>query len=1140
MSDIPSRLVDVRSQLAEAILHFASSALQRLDHNGFYFRSGGVSRPISISGSVIDAHVWTGQRDLSSEPRATDPDKVSLLRSLSLRRSDTRDPHEQALASLEERLWAGNGRRSQRWSRVFAGIAPHRPMVVRGAPGGGKTTLTRYSAIQELTALQDAVAARIHPLEQLKPILWITCSALAEAPGSSGNGINDTRDLAITASFNSLQLAPPSHDAPLRAWLRDRMAKGRCSIVLDSLDEMKPSLRGGFNERAARLLDVSSPLVLTCRVSEWEERRNWPGWPHVEEVELADFSPPEQERYARQMLERELNVAGIDEFLRTLRGQPGLKRACESPLLLFFACLLHGESDFQGIQRRVDLYQRMRRHLLRGYWRAHGAPDWCDGGSEERAVTDWLNQIAYALLWAKPEGKAFKLQDWEAAASAPQASAASKGRGMPSRATPKTLLDDLIRCGMVVAAGWVADQPCYSFLHRSILAFLAGAGLAAHRREDWLKETRDHLWCQPGFEDPLLFMAGHLGADDANSLLVALEEEPEDIFLQRLSWQWRLAAEAISVDEGWRHVWSDRLQQSLDYRSCPSPSAFRALLGAFGRASRMVPGPVSRVCALLEVEGPRHKIAVYLGLIGPDEALSALITHSDSAYEKGGEVRRYAAQALGAIGSPDALDALLRCLNPAYEPDALVRSAAAEALGKIGSNMAEDALMASLFGREHDGEVREHAAWALGAIGSSRVINTLVKCLREELDNDDYPVMGDQGWLVESIGDALSVIDSAPAVESLIASVDCTREPEGRVRRAAARALGVIKSVEAVAALRNCLDRDRSFPVRKAALHALGAIASPDAVSSLVTRLDPRREPDERLRSAAAVALGMTGAPEAMEPLLNHLDPNVEGNYEVRVNAATALGEIGAKEAVGALGASLERDRELTQPSSTRFGHENEYRRAAVRALGRIGSQDSLAPLTACLDSGREPDMHVREAAALALGSTRLPAAVEPLVRRLNARGERFLNVYVAAIDALGWIGSPSAVPALVACMDHEWLVKDAGFDHESHIAEALGAIGSEDAEGPLLSLLKRRKLATEPRLIRRRSPHDSVVRALGEIGSDSAVAPLRECLAWTATKIQESSFDPRERAFDVEGDALWHIYWRVKNRGLFLLEQET
>jgi HEAT repeat protein len=131
------------------------------------------------------------------------------------------------------------------------------------------------------------------------------------------------------------------------------------------------------------------------------------------------------------------------------------------------------------------------------------------------------------------------------------------------------------------------------------------------------------------------------------------------------------------------------------------------------------------------------------------------------------------------------------------------------------------------------------------------------------------------------------------AVEPLIA---CMKDPDSRIRAAAADSLGKTKDPRALDPLVTAL-RDNSPDVQRSAGQALGEIGAP-AVEPLINAL---RDPTWSVRYSAAVGLSFSKDSRAVEPLIGALK---DTDSAVRRSAAEALGQFQDPRAVEPLRAA--------------------------------------------------------------------------------------------------------------------------------------------------------------------------------------------------------------------------------------------
>lgn len=122
--------------------------------------------------------------------------------------------------------------------------------------------------------------------------------------------------------------------------------------------------------------------------------------------------------------------------------------------------------------------------------------------------------------------------------------------------------------------------------------------------------------------------------------------------------------------------------------------------------------------------------------------------------------------------------------------------------------------------------------------------------------------------------------------------------------------------------------RDAEWPVRKAAAEALGRIRSEQAVEPLIAILQWENE-ESAVKQSAAWALGENGSEKAV-PILISLMKDKDG--PVRSAAAYALGKIGSEKAVPELIDALE-------------DNDPDVRRVVIGALGQIGTDPVIHAL---------------------------------------------------------------------------------------------------------------------------------------------------------------------------------------------------
>lgn len=306
------------------------------------------------------------------------------------------------------------------------------------------------------------------------------------------------------------------------------------------------------------------------------------------------------------------------------------------------------------------------------------------------------------------------------------------------------------------------------------------------------------------------------------------------------------------------------------------------------------------------------------------------------------------------------------------------------------------------------------------------------------------------------------------------------RDPDHRVREAAADALGESDDRRAVPALIAALDDEyasesqypeearpvfHGYPVREAAARALGRIADPASIPALVERLvgagdwsgQNARDAEMTLRAIATAPGPDSEMRQRREEVIRYVTPLLK---ERPGAAGRVLSEIGDPAALQALIDAAEREEvesggrqylldaiaQIGGPDAAQFldSYRQQLQRQRREAEEERERQalDPTFQTAALVDAARNSDWKTRDRAAknlVRLGSSAVPTLVAAL-------SDPTLEVRWSAAEVLGRIGDRSAVDALAKLLDD---VEDAVRD----IAEqGLEALGGPDAERRLAS----------------------------------------------------------------------------------------
>jgi cyclophilin family peptidyl-prolyl cis-trans isomerase/HEAT repeat protein len=360
-------------------------------------------------------------------------------------------------------------------------------------------------------------------------------------------------------------------------------------------------------------------------------------------------------------------------------------------------------------------------------------------------------------------------------------------------------------------------------------------------------------------------------------------------------------------------------------------------------------------------------------------------------------------------------------------------------------------------------------------------------------------------------------------------------DPEARVRRRAALAVGRVKLAEGVAALTPLLHTDTDVDVRQMAAFAMGLIGDASAAAALLTALN---DADGMTQGRAAEALGMIGHKEAAAAVSamvkRHVDVNALGGiaadelaYPLRAPAEAvrlgvyALVRLGSYDVLA--GAVLDggRPRSRWWPVAYALQRINDPRAApallellngegqltrafAARGLGQLKAANAAAPLRDVAgNAGEAMAVRIQAVRALALiGDTSAAAMMRQLI--VSPKVEQ--NLQLEAITALSQLRSPDSIELLIDLVSAQWPAVRAaalqalartdvdtfisaisGLDPDPHwsvraaLATAVGDLGRERAQIPLTSMLR----DADQRVI------PAVLDALAKVGAANAAAEM-------------------------------------------------
>jgi hypothetical protein len=419
----------------------------------------------------------------------------------------------------EEPVEYEESRESVLWEREMGQV---RRGVILGAPGGGKTFLTQWTALrlaeESLKGLDEGT-----PLEDLPLPVHVELPRLAKHLGGAPE---EALGACLAEAFPA-----EGREAALRRVLDLLRDRDKGWLLLDAWDQVPEGERGALREWLRAVEGWRCRVVLTCRTARYD-RQELP-WREAPEYELE----PLGEEGIRQLFERWFGDGRGRSLWEAVRGNPSLVEACRSPLVASLTCLVHQEGGLRSGFRRGDLYDGALRLLLRRGWGRLGR-----GGSNVDLARRLgvLREAAWELFRVRPEVNDFGQSEAEEAI---RGALESLRYG---RLDVDELMGEWLEAGIVLEAGWERGEMRLAFLHRSFVEYLAGLALARRLERDWDKwaDFVDRKAWHPAWREALVFTGWALKEEVLKRLVDLLaDSKRDDHFRHRLGLALRILAE---------------------------------------------------------------------------------------------------------------------------------------------------------------------------------------------------------------------------------------------------------------------------------------------------------------------------------------------------------------------------------------------------------------------------------------------------------------------------------------------------------------------------------------------------------------------------------------------------------------------
>jgi NACHT domain len=263
-------------------------------------------------------------------------------------------------------------------------------LVVLGGPGAGKTWLAKRTARLCAEKALDMLASGTDPGEVELP-LYTTCARLASVPPDKA-----IRSAVVASAFAGLRdLGSVRVGKAVGELFEERNTA--TLLVIDSLDETQDP-HGRVSQ--AGTLPTAWRIMLTSRPGSWHGQL---AVLKKDEVFLQPLRYPEDiEPFVQVWFDDQPDRAAA--LMTEFDDRLDLQEMGTVPLLLTFCCIIGGDQPLPG--RRTELYEKVVRRMLTGWWRG-------DGRDPENSLGDCLDTL-YGWAWGAASSDPISgIGDWQ-------------------------------------------------------------------------------------------------------------------------------------------------------------------------------------------------------------------------------------------------------------------------------------------------------------------------------------------------------------------------------------------------------------------------------------------------------------------------------------------------------------------------------------------------------------------------------------------------------------------------------------------------------------------------------------------------------------------------------------------------------
>ncbi|MDB9506546.1 NACHT domain-containing protein [Microcystis aeruginosa CS-338/01] len=248
-------------------------------------------------------------------------------------------------------------------------VQKYRRLVVKGAPGSGKSMLLKYLAL-------SYSEGRLKNLSDRPVPILLELNRLNEA------------NLTVEKLEQHLVEACDRHDFPkANRFISQGLKDGRLLLLLDGLDEVSSGVRSSVVRCLKDFLELENykkcRVIITCRTAvyhnEFVDNTK-------ETLEIDEFSDQQMRRFLQAWKSEMPPDKSVEQLIQNLRAKPKIMALARNPLLLTIIAYLYTDTPFVLPHSRAEFYTKATDVLLELRDQERNIPNQYSGVNKRRVL----------------------------------------------------------------------------------------------------------------------------------------------------------------------------------------------------------------------------------------------------------------------------------------------------------------------------------------------------------------------------------------------------------------------------------------------------------------------------------------------------------------------------------------------------------------------------------------------------------------------------------------------------------------------------------------------------------------------------------------------------------------------------------